>query len=138
MDLVWQSISIIGPCIVFFMFLEIVYTMEYSFYNIFVNFWKWVYCRVVQKRYRDDYIEPLSWLSSNTGYLGALMLVVGNFFTLVALLAQIRTGEYHTKMPIFFVSTPLNQFGLALYCINPIINFIKSKLNLQNHHDESD
>jgi len=126
-DLAYQLLSIFGTLIVFFLFIEVVFSMKYSFYNIIVNFIKWLFCKIVLRKDYPQYLEPIEWLSKHTGFIGAVMIVIGHFYSLIALVMQLRLGTYHNEPTAYFISSPLNQFGLILLWVNPVITFVKNK-----------
>jgi hypothetical protein len=99
---VMQIISIAGVATVLIYCRHRMLEMEYGFIKIIARL-------LIFKDFR-----PLTWLSNNLEYLGFLMLFIGHFFTIIGLLQQLGNGEIYTKLEVFFLSSPTNNFGLVL------------------------
>lgn len=127
-DLILQMISISGTAGVMLVFWEIMLQMKFSFYQAIVNLFKYIFYAIFFRRRDSRYLEPIDWLTDNAGYLGVPMIIFGHLVSLISQVVQVRTGSYHTKLPTFFLSSPLNNYGLILFVMNPVIQFIKKRM----------
>jgi hypothetical protein len=88
--------------------------MQYTFWNIAVNYIKWLFYGLVHDRWYASYILPMRWLTSNLIYLYYAILGLGEGFLLFGLLQQVRLNQVEDKSMSFFVGSPIVTIAFFL------------------------
>jgi uncharacterized membrane protein YkgB len=111
-----------------FLFSKLEEMGSYSFRYIVINYFKYYYHGIFEKKWHDHYIEPMRWLTENIIYLWYLILGWGELFVLFGLLQQVRLNQVSDKSLTWFIASPMVTISIFL-----IIRYYESARYARQH-----